>query len=79
MCLVKVYNSTWLRNLWLSPKKMELTTTYENNSVLFNWNDDIDIQKIHSCENSVGLFIKSLLRRNFEQMIHTLDFVILMM
>ena len=45
ICLAKVYNSTCARNLWLSPTKMESTTIYENNSVLFNWKDDIDIQK----------------------------------
>jgi len=48
ICLVKVYNSTCARNLWLSPTKMESTTIYEDNSVLFdwfNWKDDIDIQK----------------------------------
>ena len=48
LCLVKVYNSICARNLWLSPTKMESTTMYENNSVLFNWfnrKDDIDIQK----------------------------------
>ena len=33
------------------------------------WKDDIDIQKIHLCENLVGLFIKSLLRRTFEQLV----------
>ena len=70
MCLVKVYNSTHARNLWLSPTKMESTTIYKDNSVLFNWKDDINIQKIHSCENLVGLFIKSFPRRTFEQMIH---------
>jgi len=45
ICLVKVYNSTCARNLWLSPRKMESTTIYEDNSILFNWKDDIDIQK----------------------------------
>ena len=50
--------------------KMESTTIYEENSVLFNWKDDIDIQKIHSCENLTGLFINSLLGRTFEQKIH---------
>ena len=45
MCLVKVYNSSCARNLWLSPTKMESTTIYEDNNVLFNWKDDIDIQK----------------------------------
>ena len=44
ICLVKVYNSTSKRNLWLSPTKMKSTTIYDN-SVLFNWKDDIDIQK----------------------------------
>jgi len=43
--LANVYNSTCARNLWLSPTKMESTTIYEDNSVLFNWKDDIDIQK----------------------------------
>jgi len=41
ICLVKVYNSTFARNLWLSPTKMESTTIYEDNNVLFNWKDDI--------------------------------------
>ena len=45
ICLAKVYNSTCARNLWLSPTKMESTTIYEDNIVLFNWKDDIDIQK----------------------------------
>ena len=45
LCLVKVYNLTCARNLWLSPIKMESTTIYKDNSVLFNWKDDIDIQK----------------------------------
>jgi len=70
LCLVKVYNSTCAKNLWLSPTKMESTTIYEDNNVLFNWKDDIDIQKIHSCENMTGLFMKFLPRRTFEQMIH---------
>ena len=38
--------------------------------VLLNWKDDIDIQKVHSCENLASLFIKSLPRKTFEQMIH---------
>jgi len=45
ICLVKVYNSTCATNLWLSPTKMESTIIYEDNSVLFNWKDDINIQK----------------------------------
>ena len=45
ICLVKVYNSTWAWNLWLSSKKRESTTIHKDNSVLFNWKDDIDIQK----------------------------------
>jgi len=45
ICLVKVYNSTFARNLWLSLTKMESTTIYEDNNVLFNLKDDIDIQK----------------------------------
>ena len=44
--LVKVYNSTCARNLWLSPTKMESTIIYEDNSVLFNWKDDINIKKL---------------------------------
>jgi len=43
-------------------------------TILFNWKDDIDIQKIHSCKNLVGLFIKSLPRRTFEQMIHNFGY-----
>ena len=69
MCLRSII-STCVRNLWLSPTKMESTTIYEDNSVLFTWKDDIDIQKIHSCENLTGLFIKSLPRRTFEQLVH---------
>jgi len=49
---------------------MESTTIYEDNNILFNLKNDINIQKIHSCENLAGLFIKSLPRRTFEQMIH---------
>ena len=49
---------------------MESTTIYEDDSVLFNWNDYIDIQKIHSCKNMTSLFMKFLPRRTFEQMIH---------
>ena len=49
---------------------MESTTIYEDNSVLLNWKDDRDIQKIHSCENMAGLFIKYLPRRTLKQMIH---------
>ena len=45
ICLVKVYNLTRARNLWLSPTKKESTTIYEDNNVLFNLKDDIDIQK----------------------------------
>ena len=70
ICLVKVYNSTCARNLWLFPTKMESTTIHEDNNVLFSWKDDKHIQKIHLCENLAGLFIKSLPRRTFEQMIH---------
>jgi len=70
MCLVKVYNSTYARNLWLSQTKLESTTIYEDNSVLFKWKDDIDIQKIHLCESLADLFLKSLPRRTFEQRIH---------
>jgi len=68
--LAKVYNSTCARNLWLSPTKMELKTIYEDNRVLFNWKDDIDIQKIHLCENMASLFMKFLPRRTFEKKIH---------
>jgi len=46
ICLVKVYNSTCARNSWLFPTKMESTTIYEDNSVLFNWKDGIHIQKL---------------------------------
>jgi len=34
------------------------------------WKDDKDIQKIHLCKNLAGLFIKSLPRRTFEQLVH---------
>ena len=50
---------------------MESTTIYEDNSVLFNWKDDIDIQKkIRSSENMTSLFVKFLPRKTFEQMTH---------
>jgi len=52
------------------PDKDGTITIYEDNSVLLKWKDDIDIQKIYSCENLTGLFIKSLPRRTFEQIIH---------
>ena len=69
ICLAKVYNSTSARNLWLSPTKMESTTIYENNSVLFNWNDDINIQKFIHVKIWRSIY-KVLPRKTFEQMIH---------
>ena len=54
----------------LSLRRMESTTTYKDNSALLNWNDDVEIQKIRSCENLVDLFTKSLPRRTFEQLVH---------
>ena len=68
--LVKVYNSTCARNLWLSPTKTESKIIYEDNSALFNWKDYVDIQKIRSCKNLADLFTKSLLRKTFEQLVH---------
>ena len=49
---------------------MESITIYEDNNVLFNWKDDIDIQKIRSSENMTSLFVKFLPRKTFEQMTH---------
>ena len=54
----------------LSLRRMESKIVYEDNSVLFNWKDDVEIQKIRSCKNLAYLFIKSLSRRNFEQLVH---------
>jgi len=36
-------------------------------------NSDIEIQKIHSCENLIDLFTKSLSRWTFEQLIHNIE------
>jgi len=58
----------------LSLRRMESTTIYEDNSALFNWKDDIEIQKIRSCENVADLFTKSLPRRTFEQLVHKIRF-----
>ena len=46
------------------------TTIYEDNSVSFNWKDDVEIQKIRSCENLASLFIKYFPRITFEQLVH---------
>jgi len=54
----------------LSLRRMELTTIHEDNSGLFNWKDDVEIQTIRSCENLADLFTKSLLRRTFEQLVY---------
>ena len=69
----------WLRSIiqhvWqtcgLSSAKMESTIIYEDNSLLFNWKDDTNIQKIRSCENLTNLYIMPFLRRmNFWAHIH---------
>ena len=56
----------------LSLRRMKSTIIYEDNSTLFNWKDDVEIQKIRLCENLLDLFTKSLplLRRIFEQLVH---------
>jgi len=54
----------------LSLRRMESITIYEENNALFNWKDDVEIQKIRSCENLANLFIKFLPRRTFEQLVY---------
>ena len=44
---------------------MESITIYKDNSALFNRKGDIEIQKIHSCENLIDLFKKSSPKENF--------------
>ena len=48
---------------------MESTTIYEDNSVLFNWKDDINIQKFIHVKIWRSIY-KVLPRKTFEQMIH---------
>ena len=54
----------------LSLRRMESTIIYEDNSALFNWKDDVEIQKIRSYKNLADLFTKSLPKRTFEQLVH---------
>ena len=54
----------------LSLRRIESTTIYEDNNALFNWKDDVEIQKIRSCENLIDLFTKSLPMRTFELLVH---------
>jgi len=53
-------------SLWI----MESTIIYEDNSALFNWKDDAQIQKIRSCKNLADLITKFLPRRTIEQLVH---------
>ena len=63
--------SVWLRSIiqyvWqtcgLFSGKGESTILYEDNSELFNWKSDIEIQMTYSCENLTNLFTKSLPKR----------------
>jgi len=55
-------------------KKMESTTMYWDNNVLFNWKGDIEIQKINSCEKLTDLFTKSLQKRTFRQWVYNIEF-----
>jgi len=54
----------------LSLRRRKSTIIHEENSALFNWKDDVEIQKIRSCENLADLFLKSLSMRTFEQLVH---------
>jgi len=67
----KVVN-VWLRSII---QHMQETCGYPQQrwpymKTIMYWKDDIDIQKIHLCKHLAGLFIKSLSRRTFEQLVH---------